>query len=61
MSETICICQNCGQRYILGMSGTVLGCDSCLLIIRNPVDHTIIDTWNGTPDEEDSLTDMEKA
>lgn len=47
-------CPQCGSKYILGLNGTVDGCDDCECITRNELDHSIIE-------EEDSLTDMEKA
>jgi hypothetical protein len=47
MNPTICICPYCELRYSLG-------CDVCLSIVRNPLDHSILE-------EEDTLTDMEKA
>lgn len=37
------ICPGCGRLYILGITGTVDGCDKCQRIIRNPIDHSIID------------------
>jgi protein-arginine kinase activator protein McsA len=49
------VCQHCESNYIIGITGTVMGCDQCLKVTRNPIDHTIID------DDEDTLTDMEKA
>jgi hypothetical protein len=52
------ICPHCEKKYRLGINGTVEGCDVCLSIIRNPLDNTIIETIN---EEEDALTDMEKA
>ena len=36
-------CPHCQQPYVLGLTGTVDGCDNCLEITRNPIDHTIID------------------
>ncbi len=50
--QVICVCPHCEKNYILGVTGTVNGCDVCLQIIRN-IDGTVIDT--------DDLTDMEKA
>jgi len=47
------VCPHCECRYLLGVNGTVDGCDECLGIIRNQMDGTIID--------EDELTEMEKA
>ncbi len=32
----------CGDEYELGKTGTIFGCDRCLGITRNPIDHTII-------------------
>ncbi len=55
MNNPIELTCTCGRGYILGMNGTVDGCDECQGVIRNPLDHTIID------EPEDSLTDMEKA
>lgn len=52
----VAVCQECEQNYIIGVTGTVMGCDQCLKITRNPRDHSIIDDGH-----EDSLTDMEKA
>ena len=55
------VCQHCGHQYILGKTGTVMGCDECLGIMRNPRDGTIIEETFDFAEEEDSLTDMEKA
>lgn len=54
MNNDIYVCPHCEHKYILGKNGTVDGCDECLSIVRNPLDNTIID-------DEDTLTDMEKA
>jgi len=35
-------CPHCLSEYILGMFGTVNGCDACEGIVRNPRDGTII-------------------
>jgi len=32
----------CGDKYFLGKTGTIFGCDRCHGITRNPVDGTII-------------------
>ena len=48
------ICPHCLGSYMLGVNGTIYGCDVCLKIVRNQVDNTVIE-------EEDSLTDMEKS
>jgi hypothetical protein len=39
----VLVCPFCWQDYFLGLNGTVDGCDPCLTVIRNPVDHTIIE------------------
>ncbi len=57
MNRYICPC--CGLPYVLGLTGTVDGCDECLSVIRN-TDNTIIETY-GPNDERDEMTDMEKA
>lgn len=49
----IYICPHCESPYALGENGTIEGCDVCLKIIRNPIDHTII--------EEDTLTSPENS
>lgn len=57
------VCPHCEGKYILGVNGTINGCDECLGIIRNLIDNTIIDeglNWLADFDA-DSLTDMEKA
>lgn len=36
-------CPSCKDTYTLGVNGTVHGCDRCEGVIRNPVDHSIID------------------
>lgn len=54
MNPTICICPYCEHKYKLGFDGTTEGCDVCLNIVRNPIDHSILE-------EVDTLTDMEKA
>lgn len=54
------ICPTCKRKYILGIDGTVNGCDECWGIVRNPIDHTIVN--DEINDElEDQLTDMEKS
>ena len=53
MKTTYAACPECGKIYILGVEGTIDGCDKCKSVTRNPLDHTII--------EEDTMTDMEKA
>ena len=53
MNQTYTACPDCKRIYILGVEGTIDGCDECKGVTRNPLDHTII--------EEDSMTDMEKA
>lgn len=53
-NNKLCVCPTCGDLYTLGVTGTVQGCDVCQGISRNPIDHTIID-------DEDELTDPEKA
>jgi hypothetical protein len=64
-APVVFICPHCGQRYTLGKNGTVEGCDECEGIIRNHLDNSIIfDPETGViypDDEEDTLTDMEKA
>ena len=60
------ICPFCENPYQLGVTGTVEGCDECLGVIRNPLDHTIIFDFNENfetkfTDDEDTLTDLEKA
>lgn len=35
-------CPYCRRVYILGLDGTVDGCDQCEGVVRNPLDHTII-------------------
>ncbi len=52
MSDVIFLCPHCEKRYVLGVSGTIEGCDTCMKVIRNT---------DGTVIEEDSLTDMEKS
>lgn len=52
-NATTYICPHCEHKYILGVTGTVEGCDECLSIVRN-TDGTVVD-------DEDMLTDMEKA
>jgi len=54
MNSPIYVCPHCEKRYTLGVNGTVEGCDDCMNVIRNQVDNTIIE-------EEDELTEMEKA
>jgi hypothetical protein len=55
-------CPHCFCQYILGVNGTVNGCDTCENIERNPVDHTIIHAITEVIEfDEDLLTDMEKA
>lgn len=55
----VLLCQHCGAAYVLGVRGTVMGCDSCEGVLRNPLDGTIIEcVFN---EFEDSMTDMEKA
>jgi len=36
------ICPHCLCEYILGIYGTVNGCDTCEGIVRNPIDGSII-------------------
>jgi hypothetical protein len=50
------ICPHCERPFVLGLTGTIEGCDECLEIIRN-TDGTVIDNF----DTEDEMTDMEKA
>lgn len=55
-------CPHCRKAYTLGVDGTVDGCDECTGTVRNPLDHTIVDMdFSKVFEEEDSLTDMEKA
>ena len=42
----VAVCQHCDHNYIIGISGTVEGCDKCMHITRNAIDHTIIDPGN---------------
>ena len=51
--NVIVICQHCERSYTVGVNGTVTGCDECEGIQRNFVGQII--------DDEDALTDMEKA
>jgi hypothetical protein len=39
----IMICPHCLHPYVLGITGTVDGCDECMSIVRNPLDHTVIE------------------
>jgi len=58
------ICPFCLHRYIIGVNGIVDGCDVCTGTVRNPIDNTIVymDFSNVfADDDEDTLTDMEKA
>lgn len=58
MSNVIMKCPHCEQEYQLGISGTVDGCDPCLNILRNPIDHTIINESKATdPLMQDNLID----
>jgi predicted nucleic acid-binding Zn-ribbon protein len=60
--KIIVICQHCGERYELGKLGTVMGCDQCLGISRNPIDGTVLDeTFGFSEADTDELTDMEKS
>jgi len=60
-------CIHCGNFYNRGINGTVSGCDTCEGNIRNPIDHTIIndkiilDLAPLMSNDEDPMTDMEKA
>lgn len=55
-------CPFCGRAYELGKTGTVDGCDECLGVVRNPIDHTIIeDDYAYLFADEDELTEPEKA
>lgn len=38
----IYVCPYCEHKYKLGFDGTVDGCDECLGIVRNALDHSII-------------------
>lgn len=64
---TTLTCPHCQKKYTLGVDGIVHGCDVCLAVIRNPIDHTVIedDFSNLFPEDEltdeDAMTDMEKA
>lgn len=60
-------CGNCGEPFEMGKTGidTQDGeiCDVCACVVRNPLDGSIIEVHPAfaIQDEEDSLTDMEKA
>lgn len=47
------VCPHCEKKYQLGKDGTADGCDDCMKVIRN-LDGMVIE-------DEDQLTDMEKA
>lgn len=48
------VCQICENQYIIGFTGTVEGCDKCLHIDRNPLDHTIINYGNSLMESEEA-------
>ena len=60
MTIQLLTCPTCLSQYILGITGTVNGCDCCWGIVRNPVDHTII-TDDLNDELEDEMTDAEKS
>jgi hypothetical protein len=45
MNKKYVRCSYCGQWYTLGVDGTVDGCDTCMEIIRNQLDGTIIEDY----------------
>ena len=53
-------CPLCERTYVLGVNGTMDGCDECLGIWRN-LDGTVNEVTGYFFDDEDQLTDMEKA
>ena len=55
-------CTHCGHEYLLGITGTIEGCDACLGIWRN-LDGMIIEQRFHFAEEVDvdALTDMEKS
>jgi hypothetical protein len=61
--EFTAVCQHCENNYVIGRTGTVEGCDKCLKISRNKLDGTIINDniFRTYTEDEDTLTDMEKA
>lgn len=50
----VAVCQNCEHQYTLGITGTVEGCDKCLRIERNPLDHSIINYGSSLMESEDA-------
>jgi hypothetical protein len=60
MNKKQTICPHCLKPYTLGVDGVVDGCDDCMAIVRNPVDHTVVEE-DYSEVFEDTLTDMEKA
>lgn len=54
------ICPDCLRLYILGVNGTVDGCDTCQHIERNIAGQIIVNA-DDVNDDEDHLTDMERA
>lgn len=62
-SDIVAVCVDCGDNYIIGKTGTVMGCDKCKRVTRNKFDGTIIndEALRTYAEDEDPLTDMEKA
>ena len=58
-------CVHCEQYFVMGRSGvtTFAGpmCDKCANVVRNPLDGTVVSIHPAFAEQEDSLTDMEKA
>lgn len=52
-------CPHCGKPYTLGVDGVVDGCDECMAIVRNPLDHTVVEEDFSTMFEDD-MTGAEK-
>jgi hypothetical protein len=63
MTHNLAICPHCLQKYTIGKTGTVTGCDTCEEIIRNADGMIIPSEWDAVMSVEDvdELTDMEKA
>jgi NADH pyrophosphatase NudC (nudix superfamily) len=60
-ADLVAVCVDCGNNYIIGKTGTVMGCDKCKHVTRNKFDNTIINDQDLQTYDEDPLTDMEKA
>ncbi|MBI5950182.1 MAG: hypothetical protein HY865_00880 [Chloroflexi bacterium] len=57
MSKSETICPHCLKPYTLGVDGVEEGCDTCMAIVRNPLDHSIVqDDFSKIFADDDTLT-----